>query len=91
MVRSMYLELRNIAKIRDLIDVQTAARLVVSFVLPRLDYCKSLLAGISAENLHKLQIVQNNAARLVLKKRKFDSATPLLKSVHWLPVERRVQ
>ena len=91
MIRSMYLELRNIAKVRDLIDAQTAARLVVSFVLPRLDYCNSLLAGISAENVQKLQVVQNNAARLILKKRKFDSATPMLRSLHWLPVERRLQ
>ena len=35
--------------------------------------------------------MQNNAARVVLKKRKFDHASPLLRSLHWLPVERRLQ
>jgi len=49
------------------------------------------LTGTSAENKRKLQKVQNNAARLVLKKRKFDHASPLLKSLHWLPVEMRLQ
>ncbi|KAK7087711.1 hypothetical protein V1264_021725 [Littorina saxatilis] len=37
-----------------------------------------------------LQRVQNAAARLVLKKRKRDHITPLLRSLHWLPVDTRI-
>jgi hypothetical protein len=35
--------------------------------------------------------VQNNAARLVLNKRKWEHVTPLLKELHWLPVKFRCQ
>ena len=40
--------------------------------------------------IHSLQHVQNNAARLILKKKKSDHITPLLKSLHWLPVHLRI-
>ena len=35
--------------------------------------------------------MQNNAARLVLKKRRRDHVTPLVKELHWLPVKFRCQ
>jgi hypothetical protein len=39
----------------------------------------------------KLQRVQNTAARLITRKRKYDSITPVLISLHWLPVHYRCQ
>ena len=60
-------------------------------VLSKLDYCNSLLIGTSEENKLKLQRLQNNAARLILKKRIRDHASPLLRSLHWLLVEKRLQ
>ena len=39
----------------------------------------------------RLQRLQNAAARLILRKRKFDSARECLKELHWLPVHRRVE
>jgi hypothetical protein len=38
----------------------------------------------------KLQKLQNAAARVVCKARKFDHVTPLLKKLHWLPVLQRI-
>ena len=35
--------------------------------------------------------MQNNAARLILRKRRRDHATPLLKQLHWLPIESRIK
>ena len=37
----------------------------------------------------RFQRVQNHAARIILKKRKRDHVTPLLKDLHWLPVKFR--
>ena len=44
----------------------------------------------ATSSLNQLQKVQNNAARLVLRKRKSDSVTPLLEKLHWLPAEARI-
>ena len=39
----------------------------------------------------KIQQVQNNAARLIFKETKFCHITPLLKELHWLPINYRIQ
>ena len=41
--------------------------------------------------LERLQKVQNSAARLVLKARKRDHVTPLLRDLHWLPIQARIE
>ena len=64
---------------------------VHAFVTCRLDNCKSfLLYGLPKYLIHRLQLVQNCAARLVLCGRKYERITPLLKELHWLPVEQRI-
>ena len=65
--------------------------LLCAFVLTRLDYCNSLLAGCPKYILDKLQKVQNSAARLVFRAKKRDHVTPLLRALHWLPIEARVE
>ena len=59
-------------------------------VTSRLDYCKSLLFGISDGLLRRLQSVQNAAARLVTGARRCDHIIPVLRQLHWLPVRQRV-
>ena len=49
------------------------------------------MGALSADQIVRLQRVQNNAARLVSKKRRRDHVTPLLKELHWLPVKFRCQ
>jgi len=66
------------------------AVLVHAFVSSRLDYCNSLLCGISDGLLAKLQTVQNVAARVVTGTRKFDHITPVLHQLHWLPVHQQI-
>ena len=55
-----------------------------------LDYCNSLLYGISNGLLWRLQLVQNAAAHLVTGTGRRDHVTPMLRQLHWLPVSRRV-
>ncbi|KAF7651872.1 hypothetical protein LDENG_00104180 [Lucifuga dentata] len=40
--------------------------------------------------LRQLQFVQNAAARVLTKTKKFEHITPILKSLHWLPVCQRI-
>ena len=53
LIRTMYLELRKIGKIRHLINTDCATLLVSTLVLSKLDYCNSLLAGLPSEKLKK--------------------------------------
>ena len=63
----------------------------MSLLISQLDYCNSLVNNITLENIHKLQLIQNHAARLVKKKAsKRSSAKLLLKDLHWLPVKDRI-
>jgi hypothetical protein len=59
--------LRNIARIRRFLSPSATKLLVHAYVISRLDYSNSLLLGTSNALLHKLQMVQNSAARLILQ------------------------
>ena len=64
--------------------------LVHSFVTSRLDYCNCLYAGVPHYLLERLQKIQNKAARLVLRKGRKHDSKELLRLLHWLPVQKRV-
>ena len=64
--------------------------LIHAFISIRLDYCNSLLFGVSEGQLQKLQRVQNAAARLIFQESRYCRITLLLKSLHWLPVRYRI-
>ena len=64
--RICYLELRRISAIRHYLSEDVTKKLLCAFVLSRLDYCNSFLAGCPKYLLSKLQKVKNNAARLNL-------------------------
>ena len=89
--RSWYMALRQIGRIRKSISEDTAATLVNAYVTSKLDCNNALLHKISKKLLHRLQMIQNCAAKLILSKKKYDSVQPLLKKLHWLPVEYRIQ
>ena len=89
-MKCIYLDLRRISQIRHLIPVDIAQLLATSLIMSKLDYCNSILSGIHNDLLSKLKVAQNNAARVVLKKKRRDHASPLLTKLHWLPVERRI-
>ena len=89
--RASSLELRRAATIRPYLSQTATARLVAAMIISRLDYCNSVFAGLPADQVARLQRIQINAARLVMKKRKRDHVTPLLKELHWLHVKSHFQ
>ena len=60
------------------------------FILSRLDYCNSKLAGLPRCTTEPLQRVLNAAARLVLNLRLHVHITPALQQLHWLPIDYRI-
>ena len=82
--------LHKIGKIRQYLDQSTTEKLIHAFVMSRIDNNNSLLYGLPECQLHKLQRVQNSAARLITRTRSLEPITPILRNLHWLPVKSRI-
>ena len=82
--------IRKIGRIRKYLDKQSAEKLVHAFISSCLDFCNSLLGASTNTLLLNLQRIQNTAARIVTKSRKFDHITPTLMDLHWLPIKSRI-
>ena len=83
-------QLKLLNSIRASLDVQVAERVVNAIFKSRLDYCNSLLVGLSVEDSTHLQRLQNAAARCVLMRTLDFSAKDMSCELHWLPVRKRV-
>ena len=60
-------------------------------VISRLDYGNALLYGITDRLLHRLEMIQHSAARIIMCKRhNRQSITAVLRRLHWLPVKWRI-
>ena len=88
--KSAHYQLRKIRSISSLLPQSAIIQLVVSLILSRVDYSNSLLAGLPSSEIRRLQLILNNAARLIFKARKHTHITPLLIKLHWLPVTARI-
>ena len=89
-IGSSFYQLRLLSKIKNFLSPKTLEMAVHAFVTSRLDYCNSLYCGISKSQIARLQLVQNAAARFLLKRRKYEHVTPILRSLHWLPICQRI-
>jgi len=86
--KSALLNLWNIAKIKMYLTSESTKTLVHGYVTRRLDNCNSLLLGSPKYMIQKLQRVQNCDACLVAEQPRAAHICPILKELHWLPVEQ---
>ena len=89
--KSCYLQIRNLSKIRVYLTEESAISLSHAFISSRLDCMNSLLHNIPKSQLNRLQLIQNNTARIIKKLPKSCHITQHLYELHWLPVEYRIQ
>ena len=90
-VRSCFGALRQIRSIRRALSRQALTTLVRALVVSKVDYCNSVLAGISGYLLGRLQSDLNASARLIYSANRSDSITPLLRELHWLKVPECIE
>jgi len=88
--RSCFFYMRQLRSIKQSLTPDATRTLIHAFVSSRLDYCNSILAGVSSQLLQKLQVIQNAAARLITGARRCDHMTPVLRDLHWLPIRQRI-
>jgi hypothetical protein len=89
--KSTSFHIRALAHVRRSLTTDMAKTVACAIVGSKLDYCNSLLYGATDKNISKLQLIQNNLARVVTMRRKYDRITPILKDLHWLPVAKRIE
>ena len=89
--QSGYYHLSNVRKIRRYLTDNSTKLLVQAVIMARVDYCNSLLYGTPAVHLAKLQHLQNSAARLISHTPRHHHITPVLYTLHWLPVRFRIE
>ena len=82
--------IRSLRHIWRFIDEDASTSVATALVSARIDYCNSLLYDTSKSNIDKLQRLQNSLARAVMCTAKFDSITPVLAALHWLPIKARI-
>ena len=90
-VKKSSFHLRNIGKARRVLTEDATKTVMQSLVMSRLDYCNALLTGIQQDLIAKLQRLQNSAARIVSRTRKYEHITPVLIKLHWLRIKFRIQ
>jgi len=89
--RSCFFQLRRLRQIRRSAGPEVMKRLVSALILSRLDYCNAALAGLPQSTIQPLQRAQNAAARLISNSSRYEHITPVLKQLHWLPVNLRIK
>ena len=69
-VRSCFFHIRSLSKVRPYITYKAASSIAVCLILSKLDYCNSLLSGLSPKQIKCLQVMHNAAAGTVMKCKK---------------------
>ena len=82
--------IRALRHVRRGLTFESAEMIALGLVTSGLDYCNSLLYGTSKANIGRLQRIQNDLAQVVLQAAWNSSSKPLLKHLHWLPVQQRI-
>ena len=90
-IQASNFHLYAIRQARKFLPFDTAAALIISLILSRIDYCNSLLCRLSNCLISKLQSLQNRAAKTVLQADYYSSSRTCLDRLHWLPVVQRAQ
>lgn len=85
--------LRQIRSVRRSLTPQALLTLVRALLVSKVDYCNSVLAGVSAHLLDRLQSVLNAAARLIFFSEEVRTHQPLrlLRELHSLRVPERIR
>ena len=77
--KAYFFHLRNISRIRVCLSLEDTEKLIHAFITSKLDNANSLLYGLPKFLIDRLQNVQNAAARVVTRTRKYDRVNGTVK------------
>ena len=88
--KNCFYTLKNMFKIRRCINETAAKAIVYTMITSKLDYCNTILYGLSESTLKHFTRVQNLSARFISQHGKHEHITPVLKQFQWLPIRQRI-
>ena len=80
----------QISRVRHLFSKEVLYIMINSVVFSKLFYCSAVWAGTYKQNIYKLQLMQNFAARILTDTGKYDHITTALKALGWLTIEEQL-
>jgi len=83
--KSCFLSIRNTH------DYSSAQTIATSLIYSTVDYCNSLFLNLPRCQLDRLQLVINSAAQAVSKTPRYRHISTILKFLHWLKIDQRIQ
>ena len=83
--------LRALWKIRNFLCEDTTKSMVHAVIISKLDYCNGILINLPDCVTRKLQLIMNEAARLITYTPRTEHIEPVLFHLHWLPIKWRFQ
>ena len=89
--KTLSYQIRLLSGVRKYIDNSCLQTLIAALFTSRLDYANALLVNAPAYQLDRLQRLQNTAARLLTLTHRYEHITPVLYTLHWLPVKYRIE
>ncbi|KAF7234952.1 hypothetical protein EYD10_18178, partial [Varanus komodoensis] len=89
--RSAFLQFRLIHQLRPYLEYDCLVTVTHTLVTSCLDFCNALYLRLPLKMVRILQLVQNRAARLLMGTGRYVHMTPVLRQLHWLPIEVRAQ
>ena len=81
-VRSCFAVLRQIQSIQRSLPHHAVLTIIRDLMVSKVDYCNSVLTGISDHLMDRLQSVLNDATRLIFSMRRSNNIIPLLSELH---------
>ena len=77
-------------RLRYYLSKETKLTIVTTYILSKMDYCNSLLAGITGELMDKIQKLINASVRFICNLKRRSHITEHAKQLHILPAKERI-
>ena len=87
MTSSLISTLCQISKVRHLFSKSLLFTILNCLGFSKLFHCSTVWSGTFEQNIHKLQLGQNFAARVLTNTRKFDHTSPVLRVLGWSSIK----
>jgi len=90
--QTSFYHIRQLRQIRSSIDINSATIFANTLIHSKLDYCNSLYYSLHNSYIHRLQLVQNSLARVVIPSTlTHHHISPVLRRLHCLPIVQRIK